>query len=193
MPQIFNEEGRERVRVMLLESGYDLIKRYGLKKTSISDIAKAAGIATGTFYNFFKTKEEFIYEIVLYKRSQSKEVLSTLTKDGKMNKEAFKEYLTNLYNSDNNIFQYLNENEIAQLKARWPEDYWKNSNNDHTTIEHMLDILENHNPECDWKILGNMFKALALIGHGKDQLYPDKYEETIDIFTDSIVDYVFKK
>ena len=55
MPQIFDEAGREKVRVLLLESGFELIKTYGLKKTSISDITKRAGIATGTFYNFFKT------------------------------------------------------------------------------------------------------------------------------------------
>ena len=38
MPQIFNEAGRERVRVLLLENGFDLIKTHGLKKTSISFI-----------------------------------------------------------------------------------------------------------------------------------------------------------
>ena len=41
---------------------------------------------TGTFYNFFKTKEEFVYQIVLYKRNQSKELLSGLTKKGKIDK-----------------------------------------------------------------------------------------------------------
>ena len=44
MPQIFDEAGREKVRTLLLESGFELIKNYGLKKTSISDITRRAGV-----------------------------------------------------------------------------------------------------------------------------------------------------
>ena len=61
MPQIFDKVGRDRVRIQLLETGFELIKQYGMKKTSVSEIAKKTGIATGTFYNFFPSKEEFIY------------------------------------------------------------------------------------------------------------------------------------
>ena len=125
MPQIFDEAGRERVRILLLENGFDLIKTHGLKKTSISDITRRAGIASGTFYNFFKTKEEFVYQIVLYKRAQSKELLTKMSEGKKMDADTFRKYLTTLYTSDNNIFEYLNESEIDQLKARWPEEYWR--------------------------------------------------------------------
>lgn len=192
MPQIFDEAGREKVRINLLESGYELIKNHGLKKTSISDIATSAGIATGTFYNFFKTKEEFVYQIVIYKRNQSKNMLFGLAKKGKIDKKHFKKYLTMLYTSDNNIFEYLSDSEIAQLKARWPEEYWKNANNEKSTVENMLDILESPRPNIDWKIVGNLFKSMALIGHGREQLYADKYEKTLEIFIDSIVDYIFE-
>jgi AcrR family transcriptional regulator len=191
MPQIFDEEGRERVRVLLLENGFDLIKAHGLKKTSISDITKQAGIATGTFYNFFKTKEDFVYQIVVYKRNLSKSILAELSHDGKIDRDGFKKYLMTLYTSDNNIFEYLNESELAQLRARWPEEYWKNSSNDKKTIMAILKILKDPNPDCDWKIVGNMFKAMALIGHGKDQMYQDKYRQTIEYFIDSIVNYMF--
>jgi AcrR family transcriptional regulator len=191
MPQIFDEEGREKVRIMLLENGFDLIRSYGLKKTSINDITKRTGIATGTFYNFFSTKEEFVYQIVLYKRNQSREMMNGLAKNGKIDKKAFRTYLTMLYTSDNNVFEYLNESEIAQLKARWPEEYWRSAGNDQATIKYMLGILKNPKPDLDWKILGNMFKAMALIGHGREQLYSDKYEETIMIFADSIIKYIF--
>ena len=191
MPQIFDDEGREKVRLLLLQNGFDLIKTHGLKKTSINDFTKRVGIAAGTFYNFFKTKEEFVYQIVLYKRSESKKLLDQMSGSKKMDANTFRKYLTTLYTSDNNIFTYLNESEIAQLKARWPEEYWRNNNNDQSTIAQMLDMLDNPRTDCDWKILGNLFKSIALIGHGKDQLYQDRYEETIRLFADTIVRYVF--
>ena len=115
MPQIFDDEGREKVRLLLLQNGFDLIKTHGLKKTSISDITKRVGIAAGTFYNFFKTKEEFVYQIVLYKRSESKKMLDQMSGNKKMDADTFRKYLTTLYTSDNNIFTYLNESEILKL------------------------------------------------------------------------------
>ncbi len=191
MPQIFDEAGREKVKNLLLDNGFELIKRHGLKKTSISDVTKKAGIATGTFYNFFKNKEEFVYQIVLYKRNISKELFSKLSSDGKMDKEAFRKYIITLYASDNNIFEYLDDSEISQLKARWPEEYWRDGTNDQDTIMHILKTLKNPRPDCDWQIIGNLFKSIALIGHGKNQLYIDKYEETIEILADSIIRYIF--
>ena len=191
MPQIFDEAGREKVRVLLLESGFELIKTYGLKKTSISDITKRAGIATGTFYNFFKTKEEFVYQIVLHKRNKSKELLAGSAQKGKLDKKAFKEYLTTLFISDSNIFAYLSESEIAQLKARWPEEYWKDAGNEELTIRNMLGMLKSPRKNIDWKIVANMFKSMALIGHGREQMYADSYPDTIEIFVDGIVRYVF--
>lgn len=193
MPQIFDDAGRERVRVLLLENGFELIKAHGLKKTSISDIAKSAGIATGTFYNFFKTKEEFVYQIILHKRARSKELLAKLSNGSKINADIFRQYLYNLYTTDNNIFEYLSESEIAQLKARWPEEYWRNSSNDQATVSQMLNMLEDPRPDCDWKVLGNLFKSITLVGHGKDQLYQDKYYDTIGLLIDTIVKYVFGK
>ncbi len=114
-----------------------------------------------------------------------------MTKKGKLDKKAFKEYLTDLFISDNNIFAYLSESEIAQLKARWPEEYWKDAGNEEITIQHMLGLLKSPRSNLDWKIVGNMFKALALIGHGREQMYADRYSDTIEIFIDGIVRYVF--
>ena len=36
-----------------------------------------------------------------------------------------------------------------------------------------------------------MFKAMALIGHGREQMYADCYADTIKIFIDGIVRYIF--
>ena len=40
-------------------------------------------------------------------------MLFGLAKEGKIDKKHFKKYLTMLYTSDNNIFEYLSDSEIA--------------------------------------------------------------------------------
>ncbi len=119
MPQIFDKDGRDRVRMQLLETGFELIKQYGMKKTSVSEIAKKTGIATGTFYNFFPSKEEFIYQLVVCKRQSIKVAFEELTSDGKADREKFRSFLKKIYLEDNDVFQYLSDEEIDILRSRW--------------------------------------------------------------------------
>jgi len=46
-----------------LEKGRQLFEIYGLKKTTVDEITQATGIAKGSFYNFFQSKEELFFEI----------------------------------------------------------------------------------------------------------------------------------
>lgn len=191
MPQIFDKIGRDKMREQLLETGFQLIRKYGLKKTSISDVARTAGIATGTFYNFFPSKEEFVYQIVLYKRNIVKVYFESLVKNGKIDKESFRQYLRNVYLSDNNIFDYLSDVEVSMLNARWPEEYWKNQDNDETTSMWILDHLDGVDPSCDWRVFCNLSKSISLIRYGRVRLYQDKYEESLYIYIEAIIRYVF--
>ena len=191
MPQIFDKIGREKVREQLLETGFQLIKQYGLRKTSVADIAKKAGIATGTFYNFFSSKEEFVYQLVLYKRSFVKNSFQEITADGKADKEAFRQFLRKIYLADNDVFEYLSESEVEMLKARWPEEYWKNQGNDSVTSQWLLSNLEGVSPDCDWKVFTNLNKSISLIRHSRQRLHQDVYEETLDVLIDAIIRFVF--
>lgn len=64
MPRGFNENEKEIIRNKLMVAGRDLFSSLGLKKTSIKDLTGKAGIAQGTFYHFFESKE-IIYFLLL--------------------------------------------------------------------------------------------------------------------------------
>ncbi|WP_294470785.1 TetR/AcrR family transcriptional regulator [uncultured Ruminococcus sp.] len=192
MPQIFDKVGRDRVRIQLLETGFELIKQHGMKKTSVSEIAKKTGIATGTFYNFFPSKEEFIYQLVVYKRQSVKAAFEELTAEGKADREKFRQYLRRIYLEDNDVFQYLSDEEINILRSRWKEEYWKNERNDEQTSKWVLSCLSVLKPNVNWKVFANFTKSISLIRHGKDKLYEEEYEATIEMFIDAIIDHLFE-
>ncbi len=50
--------------IRILEAAGLLFARYGLKKTSIDEIAQQAGLGKGTIYLYFKSKEELFAKIV---------------------------------------------------------------------------------------------------------------------------------
>jgi len=63
VPRVFTKEDRQAIRQSLLQQGRKQLLRYGLRKTNVSELARAAGIAKGTFYHFFDSKEELCLEI----------------------------------------------------------------------------------------------------------------------------------
>ena len=52
MPK-FSDSEKERIRQKLMREGERLFAAYGIKKVSIDEIVKAAGIAKGSFYTFY--------------------------------------------------------------------------------------------------------------------------------------------
>ena len=63
MPRIFTPEDREAIRLTLIKAGREHFLRYGLRRTNVEELARAAGIAKGTFYRFFDSKEDLCLEI----------------------------------------------------------------------------------------------------------------------------------
>jgi AcrR family transcriptional regulator len=64
MPKGFSEREKELIGQCLLEQGYRLFSAYGLKKTNVEEIARAAGISKGAFYNFYASKEALFMDVV---------------------------------------------------------------------------------------------------------------------------------
>lgn len=60
----FSDEKRKYIRQKLLDSGRKLFARYGLDKTTMSDLTNPVDIAPSTFYQFFDSKEELYLEIL---------------------------------------------------------------------------------------------------------------------------------
>jgi TetR/AcrR family acrAB operon transcriptional repressor len=61
MPKVISDEERELTRQALRRASIALIKSKGLRSVTVDQIAKTAGIAKGSFYFYYKTKEELLY------------------------------------------------------------------------------------------------------------------------------------
>lgn len=64
MPKAFSEQEKELIGKSLLDQGYKLFSTYGIKKTNVDEIAKAAGISKGAFYGFYNSKEELFMDVI---------------------------------------------------------------------------------------------------------------------------------
>jgi len=64
MPRPFSDHEKDLIRHDLLQQGYKLFAAYGLKKTSVEELARAAGISKGAFYLFYDSKEALFMDVV---------------------------------------------------------------------------------------------------------------------------------
>ena len=66
MSAAFTVEQQDSIRVQLFEAGIHLLKEVGVQRMTVSKLTKAAGIAKGSFYNFFESKEDFLLKLCQY-------------------------------------------------------------------------------------------------------------------------------
>ena len=70
MPRALTEQEKCVQCQRLLEKGKTVAFTQGIKKISVDEITKAAGMAKGTFYQHFESKEQFLFKLVEYVHGQ---------------------------------------------------------------------------------------------------------------------------
>jgi AcrR family transcriptional regulator len=77
----------------ILDTSLSLFVEKGFHGTSTAEIAKTAGVATGTLFHYFKTKEELIDRLYIY----TKESILNEVQDDYDNTKPFKENVKSLW------------------------------------------------------------------------------------------------
>lgn len=83
----FTEKETEDLRISMMQMGFRLLKEGGIRAVNIDEITRSCYVAKGTFYNLFKTKAEFLYQVMIFKRQESKnKILDFLGDHGKLSR-----------------------------------------------------------------------------------------------------------
>ncbi len=179
MPVIFNEESRNDIRKKMLAYGFYSIKHKGYKKTSIEEIAKQSGIAKGTFYNFFKSKENFVLEIILNRNNEILKNIDGYCCNKEINtRDSVFDFVTFIFSEENeNLYSYLTFNEIRQIIRKCP-DFITPDESAQNTISYLLSFISNKTTQCDWKVIINYARMITVIRNFDDTA--SFYKEVMD-------------
>ena len=101
----------------ILEKAFELFRKNGYMDTKVEDITKALGISKGSFYTYFKTKEELLCELLESMKNSEMERYSKVEIDENPKKtlenfikERFKSFLELLNNVDIGIMNSFTQN-----------------------------------------------------------------------------------
>ena len=64
MSDTFQEQLKQARRNLIIDAAIEVISEQGFQRTTIKQIASKAGIADGTIYNYFKSKDDILLGII---------------------------------------------------------------------------------------------------------------------------------
>lgn len=172
----------------LLQSAKELFAKKGYYETKVSDIVERANVAQGTFYIYFKSKEEIFLELIktLHQELLQKlEVYLNVETDYQTTiKNLVKEFLTEVYN--NKEIAEIFFSQLFGLNQEFKQLYIKKISD----IQQLLfEVLKKYFPEEKSRILSTIilgfirqifFNCLINKNFNLDQMV-SKAEEGIDI------------
>lgn len=192
MARMFSEQEKTVIRQILLEKGKELFGSMGLKKTSVEDLTRAAGIAKGSFYIFFASKEELFFDIMQSEEQTLREKLyNDNLRDMPVTAERLKAFVRQGLRlvEESAIFKRLYIGEEFELLIRKLPAEKLNEHTDRDTgffgplLQQWQEqglIVQNIKTE----VIVGAFRAIFLISLHKKELGEDIYEESLDFLLD---------
>ena len=192
--RVFTQQEKEELREKMLDAGFPLLKEYGMTHTSISKITKAASIGVSTFYNFWKTKEEYMTDLIHYHWRKNLPLLvgeDVLSGKRKIRRDEARRFFLMLVDEKVSIYPHMTlEDEYRLIKSsdRETPDLEKET----IITKKVAEYCENTREDLDIGLIANLTKLLAITAESRRQLHESAYQETIDVIVDKILDLLFE-
>ncbi len=190
--RVFTEEERAEYREKMLAAGFDLLKQYGMTHMSVAKITEAAGIGVSTFYNFFPSKEAYVYEVLQYRRKIIPDLLRmALNGKEKAGPAEARTYLKFMIDENYSVFPSLSPEDEKRLVEMLPEQAAPNQQKEMQIANQFIAIMEDVRPDANMTLVANLIKIYVLGAEGREILHEAAYEETMERMRDLILYEIF--
>ncbi|GMX60800.1 TetR/AcrR family transcriptional regulator [Paenibacillus elgii] len=191
MPK-FRKEEKEAIRECLLSKGKELFVQYGLKKTSLDDIVAACGIAKGSFYSFFNTKEELYFEIAKREESFKDRLLADMMSSELPPKVLLHElFRTSFETIDANPFlqRVFRQDEWEQLVRKLPQEtLQQHAEEDTRAAQGLFEKWQSQGAmlPLEHEVVSGLLRAIVFVSLHKAEL-GDVYERVVELLIRFVV------
>lgn len=194
MGRQFSEAEKVDIRRLMITKGKELFGDRGLKKTTVDDITREVGIAQGSFYAFFESKEELYFEILEVEERALWESLQSQLQCIRLDRRSFKEFLSTSLDliHENPFIRDLVQNDSYQkLLRKIPESKMAKHLEEETSI--LMGSIESYQREgtmakVEPDVLAGLFHGLFLLYLHKEDIGVDIFEEVIGLLLGLIAD-----
>ena len=196
MPRAWDEREKDLVRLKLREEGRKQFEKYGLRKTTVDDIVRSAGISKGAFYLFHASKEEFYFDILeSMERDIRARIFACLEATAFPGKEVFREFLmkvTEVFKTTP-MLGGLNGDDYQYLLRKLPDETLKKHiRNDFSEISRIFNpwMEKGWMRKVDGNALSGLFALYIVALMNRDESTGLWNVETENLWIDMMTEYL---
>ena len=187
----FTDEERVVIREKLLTAGYELIIDLGIKKMTIAMVAESAGVAVGSFYNFFNSKEEFVVALIRETEQKAMEKMMTgFSKDGTIPLKKFLDAYRENFRPENNFYLRIRLEDWVWLKSHIKDSQYFDTEKDLEKFEFLRPRIKGIRDDIDPGVVTNFIKAIYAMYQNRDTLFEDSLQTNVDLIFDTLYRYM---
>jgi AcrR family transcriptional regulator len=174
------EKIRKQKKQLIMDSALELFAENGFHATSMSQVAKKAGVSKGLAYNYFESKQEILDGIIatgfdsIYSHFD-------LNHDGILNRDEFEHFIRNSFKaiSENRKFWKLYSTIIMQadLAESMMEKYGDRSQTIMQMLNQFIASMGSKDPEGDMMVISSLIKGALMIVMSAPDFFPLKQLE----------------
>lgn len=194
MPYAFTEEESKRIRQELILAGIRLSKELGVQRMSVEKLTAAVGIAKGSFYLFFGSKEDFILEVAAYASEETqKMLLKKLNGRTQMSAHEFMEFFNEYLHSDLDLMNGLTISDFYWLKNHIKKQVLFDPDMQIKTAQFWLSLISDVREDVDTGTFVNLIKSIYAIREHSDTMVTASLENSVRILLHTIEIYISGK
>ncbi|MCB1518669.1 MAG: TetR/AcrR family transcriptional regulator [Hyphomicrobiaceae bacterium] len=195
MPKAFTETEKERIRAQLMERGMTHFSRTGVRAARVGDICADVGIAKGSFYAFFASKEDLFMAIADDRDLMHKRDMMAMLKAETGNAPAvlgrFFDFMRDRTEGDPVLRVVRDRGEILHLMRKVsPEHIAENNRRDHEFMRDVSALLQSRYqlPCADAQTLENLLAIMLSVALQEEHFKAaGTYDATMALLRDMFV------
>ena len=196
MAAAFTTEEKEVIRKKLHKVAKECLQRYGVKKTTVDQMAAMVDISKGSFYNFYSSKEMLFFAVLEeYQIDVMNRLTEQLGMETKIDTNRLVELLYDFYQDFRYSFMYtiFKNHEMELLIRRLPKEVITNHHmiDDRMVKEivYRINIRENVSLE----IVSALFRTIAMTILHIEEIGEKQFDTTLKLVIQGIVEQITKE
>jgi AcrR family transcriptional regulator len=183
MPKTLSETERAYIKERLKTETEKCLATYGIRKTTIDELVKRVGIPKGTFYLFYESKEQLLYEVIMDfdKKAQEQLLLEISALPGVPDADTFTEIMMRFYRQFDQSFlpRLLQDGELEYfMRTVTPELAQKHNERDQEAVLRMIKSFPGVDP-ARAGTFNAAFRGIFLAMLLKDEIGRENYEDAL--------------
>lgn len=169
------DEIRKQKKQLIMDTALELFAESGFHATSMSQVAKKAGVSKGLAYNYFESKQEILDEII---KTGFDSIYShfDLNHDGILTRDEFEHFIRNSFKAigKNQKFWKLYSAIIMQsnITESMMEKYGDRSQLIMQMLNQFIKTMGSKDPEGDLLIISSLVKGALLVVISAPDFFP---------------------